>query len=127
MMEFFTVKRIDNSRLVRQVAPQQWREFGGPALVVTLLAAILLVYAAQYYQCLSVRYQVEELKAARSEALELNQQLKLEAASLRAPLRIDMIARNRLGLTAPVPGQVTPVAAPTGAMMAQASRSQASQ
>ena len=75
MMEFFTVKHIDNSRLVRQVAPQQWREFGGPALVVTLLAAILLVYAAQYYQCLSVRYQVEELKAARSEALELNQQL----------------------------------------------------
>lgn len=127
MTEFFTVKRIDNSRLVRHVAPHQWREFGRPALLGTALAACLLIHAGQHFQCLSVRYQVEELKAARAEALALNQQLKLEAASLRAPMRIDVIAHSRLGLTVPVPGQVTPVAMPAGAMLAQNGRAQTSQ
>ena len=127
MIEFFTVKKIDNSRLVRQIAPHQWREFGRPALFGTLLAGFVVVYAALHFQCLSARYQVEELKATRSEAAALNQQLKLEAASLRSPMRIDVIARSRLGLTVPVPGQVTPVATPVGAMLAQAGRSQSSQ
>lgn len=127
MIEFFTVKRIDNSRLVRQMAPQQWREFGRPALLGTMLAGFVLMYAAQHFQCLAVRYQLEELKAAHSEAAALNQQLKLEAASLCSPMRIDVIARSRLGLTVPVPGQVTPVAPPAGAMLAQAGRSESSQ
>lgn len=127
MIEFFTVKRIDNSRLVRQIAPQQWREFGRPALLGAALAACFLLYAAQHFQCLAVRYQLEELKAAQSEATALNQQLKLEAASLRSPMRIDVIARSRLGLTVPVPGQVTPVVLPAGAMLAQAGRTTSSQ
>lgn len=127
MIEFFTVKRIDNSRLVRQMAPQQWREFGRPALWGAALAACLLLYAGQHFQCLSVRYQVEELKAARAEAQALNQQLKLEVASLRAPMRIDVLARGRLGLSVPVPGQVMPVAMPTAAMLAQNGRVQTSQ
>ena len=127
MIEFFTVKRIDNSRLVRQIAPHQWRQFGRPALLGTVFAAFMLVYASQYFQCLSMRYQVEELKSKRAEAAALNQQLKLEAAALRAPMRIDVIARNRLGLTVPVPGQVTPVAMPAGAMLAQNGRTQTSQ
>jgi cell division protein FtsL len=126
MTEFFTVKRIDNSRLVRQMAPQQWREFGRPALLGAALAACLLLYAAQHFQCLAVRYQLEELKAARAEAVALNQQLKLEAASLRSPMRIDIIARGRLGLTVPVPGQVAAVATPAGAILAQNGRTQTS-
>jgi cell division protein FtsL len=127
MTEYFTVKRIDNSRLIRQMTPQQWREFGRPALLGILLAGFMLIYAALHFQSLAVRYQLEELKAARAEATALNQQLKLEAASLRAPMRIDLLARSRLGLTVPVPGQVTPVAMPTGAILAQAGRSPSSE
>ena len=44
----------------------------------------------------------------RTQAAQLNQQLHLEVATLRSPMRVDAIARNQLGLTVPVPGQVAP-------------------
>ncbi len=68
---------------------------------------------------------MEELKAERAQAIELSQQLKLEAAALSAPGRIDAIARQ-LGLQAPVPGQIAPVQGPPGAVVARA-RYEASQ
>ena len=124
MTEFFTVKRIDNSRLVRHAVPGQAREFCRLAVAGALLTAFVLAYSCQYFQCLALRYQAEELKAARSEAAELNQELKLEAAALRAPGRIDVIARQQLGLTVPVPGQLSPASQMPGSMLAQARQAQ---
>ena len=49
---------------------------------------------------------------------ELNRQLTLEAAGLRAPARIDEIARQ-LGLTAPVPGQLPPFEGPSEPILAE--------
>jgi cell division protein FtsL len=66
-----------------------------------------------------VQYQLEELKARRAEAVERNAQLKLQAAALSAPARIDQIARVDLGLTVPVPGQVAPVVPPPEGILAQ--------
>ena len=120
MTEFHTVKRIDNSRLVRQVAPDRLRESCRLVLLGAVLAAGGLFYAWQHFQCIQLRYQLEELKAERGRAAELNLQLKLEAAALRSPMRIDVIARRQLGLTAPVPGQVAPTQEPGDAVLAQA-------
>ena len=120
MMEFITVKRIDNSRLVRSVSRGEWRDLVRFAALGAALVALLLVYAGQHFRCLRVQYQLEELKARRAEAAEMNAQLKLQAAALRAPGRIDQLARGELGLTVPVPGQVAPVAAPADGMLAQA-------
>jgi cell division protein FtsL len=119
MMEFITVKRIDNSRLVRAVSRGQWRDFCRFAGLGAGLAALLLVYAGQHFRCLRVQYQLEELKARRAEATELNSQLKLQAAALLAPGRIDALARGQLGLTVPVPGQVTPAAGSAERILAQ--------
>ncbi len=88
------------------------------------LAALLLVYAAQHFRCLRVQYQLEELQARRAECAERNGQLKLQAAVLRAPGRIDELARGQLGLTVPVPGQVAPAVQPPDGMLAQARTSQ---
>ena len=118
-MEFITVKRIDNSRLVRAVSRGQWRDFCRFAGLGAALAALLLVYAGQHFRCLRVQYQLEEIKERRTEAMELNSQLKLQAAGLRAPGRIDALARGQLGLTAPVPGQVAPVAGPPEGIVAR--------
>ena len=85
-----------------------------------MLAAGLLLFAWQHFQCLQLGYQLEELKAERGLAAEMNQRLKLEVAALKAPMRIDAIARNTLGLTMPVPGQVAPVYGPAEAVLAQA-------
>lgn len=120
MMEFITVKRIDNSRLVRSVSRGQWQDLCRFAGLGAALVALLLVYAGQHFRCLRVQYQLEELKARKGEAAEMNGRLKLQAAALRAPGRIDQFARGELGLTVPVPGQVAPAAAPTDGMLAQA-------
>jgi cell division protein FtsL len=116
MMEFITVKRIDNSRLARKVALREWRNCFRSALLGSLLAGFVLVYAWQHFRCLAVQYQLEELKAQRVEAMELNSRLKLQGASLRAPGRIDELARGELGLTVPVPGQVSPAVPQSGTL-----------
>jgi cell division protein FtsL len=85
----------------------------------SLLAAAALFYAWQHFQYLQLRYQIESLKAQRSQFSELNQELKLEVAGLRAPSRIDEIARRQLRLTAPVPGQVAPLEGPFEPVVAQ--------
>jgi cell division protein FtsL len=118
--EFHTVKRIDNSRLARPIASDRLREMARLIALGALLAGAALFYAWQHFEYLQLRYRVESLKSERSQASELNQQLKLEMAGLRAPSRIDEIARKQLRLTAPVPGQVAPLDQPVEPVVAQA-------
>jgi cell division protein FtsL len=120
MSDYYTVKRIDNSRLVRTANPNRMRESCRIVAYGCVLAAGLLLFAWQHFQCLQLGYQLEELKAERGQAAEMNLRLKLEAAALKSPERIDAIARNTLGLTMPVPGQVAPaIYAPSEAVLAQ--------
>jgi cell division protein FtsL len=120
MTEFYTVKQIDNSRLVRFVAPNHLRECARVVLLGGLIALCAFLYAWQHFETIQLRYQLESLRSERAQATELNQELKLEVAGLRAPERIDMIARRQLGLTAPVPGQVAPLELPPNAVLAEA-------
>jgi cell division protein FtsL len=120
MTEFFTVKQIDNSRLMRPLAPHRIRECARLVLLGGLIALCALLYAWQHFETIQLRYELESLRNEHSQAAELNQELKLEVAGLRSPGRIDMIARRQLGLTAPVPGQVAPMDLPPNAVMAQA-------
>jgi cell division protein FtsL len=121
MTEFYTVKQIDNSRLVRLVAPNHLRECARVVLLGALIALGAFLYAWQHFETIQLRYQLESLRSERAQATELNQELKLEMAGLRAPERIDMIARRQLGLTVPVPGQVAPMELPPNAVLAEAS------
>jgi cell division protein FtsL len=84
------------------------------------IAALLLSYAWQHFECIQLRYGIEQLDTERTQAAELNQQLHLEVATLRSPMRVDAIARNQLGLTVPVPGQVAPADATSDAVVAEA-------
>src|SRR5271165_6404599 len=99
MMDYHTVKRIDNTRLVRPVAPARLRDLGRLCAAGCAIAACLLVYAWQHFECIQTRYHLEQLESQRGRAVQLNQQLHLEVASLRSPMRVDTIARNQLGLT----------------------------
>ena len=108
MTEFFTVKHIDNSRLARPMEPHRMRECARLVLLGGLLALCALLYAWQHFETIQLRYQLESLRSEHTQAAELNQQLKLEVAGLRAPGRIDIIARRQLGLTAPVPDPTIP-------------------
>ena len=120
MTEFFTVKRIDNSRLARPMEPNRMRECARLVSLGALLTLCALLYAWQHFETIQLRYQLESLRSERSQAGELNQELKLEVAGLSSPGRIDLIARRQLGLTVPVPGQVAPMDLPPGAVVAEA-------
>ncbi|MGH9690297.1 MAG: septum formation initiator family protein [Candidatus Acidiferrales bacterium] len=120
MTEYYTVKRIDNTRLTRPLAPARLRDLARICAAGALIACCLLFYAWQHFECIQIRYQVEQLESQRGQAAQLNQQLHLEVAALRSPMRVDSIARNELGLTIPVPGQVAPAEGPSDAVVAQA-------
>jgi cell division protein FtsL len=118
--QYYTVKQIDNSRLARPTHPAQVKDFWRRVAVGAAMAACLLSYAWQHFECIQIRYQIEQLDSDRAQATELNQQLHLEFATLRSPMRVDLIARNQLGLTVPVPGQVAPVDESNDGVVAQA-------
>jgi cell division protein FtsL len=120
MLEFQTVKRIDNSRLVRHVEPVKMRNYYRTVALGGIVAAFFMLYIYQHFRCIDLSFQLEDVKATQVEATTLNSSLKLEIASLRNPMRIDVIARRQLGLTEPLPTQVQEYDAPAGAEVAAA-------
>jgi cell division protein FtsL len=119
-LEFQTVKRIDNSRLVRHVEPVKMRNLYRTAALGGIVAMFFMMYIYQHFRCIDLSFQLEDVKGKQVEAASLNSSLKLEIASLRNPMRIDVIARRQLGLTEPLPTQVQEYDAPSGAEVAAA-------
>jgi cell division protein FtsB len=120
MAEFQTVKRIDNSRLVRDVEPARMRNLWRTVALGGAVAAFFMLYVFQHFRCIDLSFQLEALRAQEMKAAALNSELKLEIAGLRNPVRIDVIARRQLGLTEPLPTQVQEYDAPVGAEVAAA-------
>ena len=125
--QFHTVKRIDNSRLVRNVEPVRLRSFYRTAGLGALIAACLMMYIYQHFRCIDLSFQLEDLKSKQTISSALNSELRLEIEGLRDPQRIDVIARRQLGLTQPMPTQVQEYDAPTGAEVAAAGYARSNQ
>jgi cell division protein FtsL len=120
MMEFRTVKRIDNSRLRRHVEPAKQKNLFKTAGLGGVVALFFLFYIFQHFKCIDLSFELEDLKAQQAKAAQLNSELKLEIANLRDPMRIDVIARRQLGLTEPLPTQMREYEAPSGMQVAAA-------
>ena len=120
MLEFQTVKRIDNSRLVRHVEPVKMRNMYRTVALGGIVAMCFMLYIYQHFRCIDLSFQLEDVKGKQAEAASLNSSLKLEIAGLRNPMRIDVIARRQLGLTEPLPTQVREYDTPSGAEVAAA-------
>ena len=118
MREFRTLKRIDNSRLVRHVEPAKQKNLFKTAGLGGVVAVFFLFYIFQHFRCIDLSFALEDLKAQQTRAAALNSELKLEIANLRDPMRIDVIARRQLGLTQPLPTQVREYDAPSGMQLA---------
>jgi cell division protein FtsL len=110
--EFYFVKHIDNSRLVREVDVERRRECFSLLGLGVLVFLFVLLFAWQHFQCVRYGYQIEQLKAEYATLEEQNHQLRLEQAALDDPERIDTLARNRLGMVSPSPQQVIQVGEP---------------
>jgi cell division protein FtsL len=118
--EFHTVKRIDNTRLVRHVEPVKLRNLYRTVALSGIVAMFFMLYIYQHFRCIDLSFQLEDLKARQTQAASLNSELKLEIASLRNPMRIDVIAHRQLGLTQPLPTQFEEFDRPSGAEVANA-------
>jgi cell division protein FtsL len=103
--EFYFQKTIDNSRLVKVIDPQRRREIRMFSASVAALFLVMMFYAWQHFSSIEYGYRIEAQKSERERLVEVNRTLKLEAASLRDPGRIDALARQ-MGLESPQPGQV---------------------
>ena len=120
MLEFRTVKQIDNSRLLRHVEPAKQKNLFKTAGLGGVVALFFLFYIFQHFKCIDLSFQLEDLKARQAQVVQLNSELKLEIANLRDPMRIDVIARKQLGLTEPLPTQMREYEAPSGMQVAAA-------
>lgn len=104
--DIFFVKRIDNSRLRREVDREKQRECFCLLGLVVLVFLFGLHVAWQSFQCVRDGYQIEEVKAQRTALTEWNSALRIQHAALADPQRIDTLARRKLGLASPNPQQV---------------------
>jgi cell division protein FtsL len=105
MTEYHTVKRIDNSRLIRPMAPARLKDYWRRVGVGAAMAACLLIYTWQHFECIRLRYEVQKLQADRAEALSTNARLHIQVSSLNSPSRVDTIAQTELGMTIHTPGE----------------------
>lgn len=98
-------KKIDNSRVLRQVDLRCRTEY----ICVTLLGAMFvfgaLFYAWQQFQWIQYGYEIEKVQRQIDDLEEVGRQLRIERANLASPQRIDQIARVRLGMVSAGPDQ----------------------
>ncbi len=90
--EFQTVKRIDNSRLVRHVEPVKLRYYYRTLALGSVVAAFFMLYIYQHFRCIDLSFQLEEIKAQQAAAAT--------------------------GLTEPLPTQIREYDSPPGAQVA---------
>ena len=65
-----------------------------------------LLYVWPHIRMTELEYQVAEEMSVRRQLLEEREKLKIEYATLKAPQRIEVIAREKLQMTYPVRNQV---------------------
>lgn len=105
MNEIYYVMPVENARIA-PVARRDPRRYGVAILLGAALLGAGLFSAQGRMQSLENGYRLESLERQKLQLLEANRKLVLEEASLGDPVRIDWIARNRLGMSTPAPHQI---------------------
>jgi cell division protein FtsL len=84
----------------------EWLEsFAAIGLGVLILAGVLF-YVWQHTHVLREGYAIERLREQHGTLVQENKALRLEIGQLRSLRRVEEIARVRLGMVTPKPGQV---------------------
>ena len=109
---YFYVKRIDNSRVVRQADPQtkgQCLSAIGAACVLAALAGTVMV---PKLGTVLTGYKIQQLRQEQANLLEEKRGLEVDEATLMSPARLDELAQKQK-LNRPGVGQVVHLQ-PTG-------------
>ncbi len=121
--EVFFVKHLDNTRIVKAEDLVRKREMRTFAMAMAILFAMVMVYGWQHFSAIEYGYKVEAKKQQLEQLREVNRELSVRQAQLSDLSRLDREAR-KLGMAAPMPGQVirpdATLDANNGAVMAEA-------
>lgn len=93
------------SSVVRERDHRRLRAMAGVLCLGGLLVFAVLGYVWLHVQRVRVSYELEDLRALRTDVEEQNKKLRLELSSLRSFARVDSAARQ-LGLMEPARNQV---------------------
>jgi hypothetical protein len=92
---YFFVKRIDNSRVVREADPgarrKSWKFLGGASAAAVFLVGMLLPSAYG----LMAGYQLHHLQAENQKLINERATLELEEARLVSPERLQILAKDK--------------------------------
>ena len=122
--EYAIKKDVRNNPIVREIDDAQRRELWRSVGLGVFLVAVLLFSAWQHFELLRHGYQIERMQQERAAEEEVNRHLRLEIESLRAPARIERIAKEKLRLVEPsadeaiVIERVVPAAEPDSSVIA---------
>ncbi len=105
---------MPNAVVTRTLPRFQGVPLGRPRLFPLLvLIAVLLILSLfvvwSRLQVVHLEYEISSLEGRVREVAQDVQRLRLEAASLRSPARIEQIAQSRIGLRLPTADQVIPI------------------
>ena len=112
MTEIHVVKHIDNSRLVKELDYQQTKECLLLVVLGFLCLLTLLFLAWQQFEVVRRGYEHEDLRMELNLLTEANNSYKVERAQLKEPERIEIYAREQLGLQFPSFQQVVIIEEP---------------
>jgi len=102
---YFFVKRIDNSRILRQKDPRAARECWSAIGAFAVLAVLLAGALAPTVWGTFAGYQVQALKQERQRLIDERSTLEVQEAALLSPARLEKLAKAQR-LLEPAPGQV---------------------
>ena len=88
-------------------------EFLSTVAVGVLILAAALLYVWQHTYVVRLAYEVERLRERQAALVQEHKGLRLELGQLRSLRRVEEIARKRLGMVTPRPGQVVVMPDPT--------------
>ena len=97
---------VANSYLVRERDRRRWRDLGLVLLAVVPLVLALLSYTWIHLQVLETGYRIDAQERDLQGLLEEERMLRMQAARLTNPTRLDRLARERLELSPPKLGQM---------------------
>ena len=99
--EYAIRKDVRNNPIVREVDQERQRELWQSLGIGAVLLLVLMFSAWQHFELLRHGYRLEQMQRERAAEDEINRHLRLEIETLRAPQRIEKLATERLGMTAP--------------------------
>jgi cell division protein FtsL len=99
--EYEIKKDVRNNQIVREVDERRMRDLWQSLGIGIVLVLVLMFSAWQHFELLRHGYRLEQMQRERAAEAEINRHLRLEMESLRAPQRIEKIAKDTLGMVSP--------------------------